>query len=93
MNDFAANLDDEVAAQFARHPKAVSLFLNNGRKLHRTHNTILGFPGLGSQQCHSIQLKSGTKPATVKTPPSETLTLVSYILAFHILTDLVIVTT
>ncbi|CAN0927258.1 Subtilisin-like protease SBT5.3 [Linum grandiflorum] len=43
INGFAANLDEQVAAQIAKHPKVVSVFENRGRKLHTTHSwTFLG---------------------------------------------------
>ncbi|KAJ7967873.1 Subtilisin-like protease [Quillaja saponaria] len=38
INGFAATLDEEQAAEIARHPKVVSVFLNQGRKLHTTHS-------------------------------------------------------
>ncbi|KAE8695274.1 Subtilisin-like protein protease [Hibiscus syriacus] len=38
INGFAANLDDEVAFQIARHPEVVSVFMNKGRKLHTTRS-------------------------------------------------------
>ncbi|KAE8654871.1 Subtilisin-like protease SBT5.3 [Hibiscus syriacus] len=38
INGFAANLDDEVAFQIARHPDVVSVFMNKGRKLHTTRS-------------------------------------------------------
>ncbi|XVF81390.1 hypothetical protein PTKIN_Ptkin15bG0151300 [Pterospermum kingtungense] len=38
VNGFAANLEDEVAAKIARHPKVVSVFINKGRKLHTTRS-------------------------------------------------------
>ncbi|CAI0552180.1 unnamed protein product [Linum tenue] len=43
INGFAANLDDQVAAEIAKHPKVISVFLSRGRKLHTTHSwTFLG---------------------------------------------------
>ncbi|XLR52175.1 hypothetical protein S83_002847 [Arachis hypogaea] len=36
INGFAAMLRDEEAAEIAKHPKVVSVFLNKGRKLHTT---------------------------------------------------------
>ncbi|WOH03087.1 hypothetical protein DCAR_0522479 [Daucus carota subsp. sativus] len=44
INGFAATLDDEEAAQIARHPNVVSIFPNRGRKLHTTRSW--GFMGL-----------------------------------------------
>ncbi|XP_057505520.1 subtilisin-like protease SBT5.3 [Actinidia eriantha] len=38
INGFAATLEDEAAARIARHPKVVSIFLNQGRKLHTTRS-------------------------------------------------------
>ncbi|CAN8253326.1 unnamed protein product [Cochlearia groenlandica] len=38
INGFAAVLDDNEAAEIAKHPDVVSVFLNKGRKLHTTHS-------------------------------------------------------
>ncbi|KAA8515579.1 hypothetical protein F0562_018810 [Nyssa sinensis] len=38
INGFAAILDEEHAAEIAKHPKVVSVFLNQERKLHTTHS-------------------------------------------------------
>ncbi|KAM7262540.1 hypothetical protein ACFE04_000223 [Oxalis oulophora] len=38
INGFAATLDDEVVDKIAKHPKVISIFPNNGRKLHTTHS-------------------------------------------------------
>ncbi|KAL6287130.1 hypothetical protein ACE6H2_011520 [Prunus campanulata] len=38
INGFAATLEEEEAAQIAKHPKVVSIFLNQGRKLHTTRS-------------------------------------------------------
>ncbi|CAK7331058.1 unnamed protein product [Dovyalis caffra] len=38
INGFAAMLEEEEAAEIARHLKVVSVFLNWGRKLHTTHS-------------------------------------------------------
>ncbi|KAL6986597.1 Subtilisin-like protease SBT5.3 [Sarracenia purpurea var. burkii] len=38
INGFAATLEDDEAAQIAKHPKVVSVFLNKGRKLHTTRS-------------------------------------------------------
>lgn len=38
INGFAARLEDEEAAQIAKHPKVVSVFLNKARKLHTTRS-------------------------------------------------------
>ncbi|XP_060958821.1 subtilisin-like protease SBT5.3 isoform X2 [Cannabis sativa] len=38
INGFAATLDEEVAAKIAGHPNVISVFLNQGRKLHTTRS-------------------------------------------------------
>ncbi|KAF3451915.1 hypothetical protein FNV43_RR08011 [Rhamnella rubrinervis] len=38
INGFAAFLEEEEAAEIAKNPKVVSVFLNKGRKLHTTHS-------------------------------------------------------
>ncbi|XP_059439030.1 subtilisin-like protease SBT5.4 [Corylus avellana] len=38
INGFAAHLEEEEAAEIAKHPKVVSVFLSQGRKLHTTHS-------------------------------------------------------
>ncbi|XP_040866962.1 subtilisin-like protease SBT5.4 [Glycine max] len=38
INGFAAMLEEEEAADIAKHPDVVSVFLNKGRKLHTTHS-------------------------------------------------------
>ncbi|KAK3007957.1 hypothetical protein RJ639_013370 [Escallonia herrerae] len=38
INGFAAILEEEDAAEIAKHPDVVSIFLNQGRKLHTTHS-------------------------------------------------------
>ncbi|KAK7262053.1 hypothetical protein RJT34_29613 [Clitoria ternatea] len=38
INGFAATLEEEEAADIAKHPDVVSVFLNKGRKLHTTHS-------------------------------------------------------
>ncbi|KAH7545417.1 hypothetical protein FEM48_Zijuj01G0091700 [Ziziphus jujuba var. spinosa] len=38
INGFAAQLDEEEAAEIAKNPKVVSVFLNRGRKLQTTHS-------------------------------------------------------
>ncbi|TYI20278.1 hypothetical protein ES332_A07G226500v1 [Gossypium tomentosum] len=59
INGFAAHLDDEVAAQIARHPKVVSLFLNKGRKLHTTRSwDFLGLDHNGVVPSNSIWNKT-----------------------------------
>ncbi|XP_020230724.1 subtilisin-like protease SBT5.4 [Cajanus cajan] len=38
INGFAVMLEEEEAAEIAKHPDVVSVFLNKGRKLHTTHS-------------------------------------------------------
>ncbi|CAH2069391.1 unnamed protein product [Thlaspi arvense] len=38
INGFAAVLDENEAAEIAKHPDVLSVFLNKGRKLHTTHS-------------------------------------------------------
>ncbi|KAK7400076.1 hypothetical protein VNO78_11276 [Psophocarpus tetragonolobus] len=38
INGFAATLEEEVAAEIAKHPKVLSVFENSGRKLHTTRS-------------------------------------------------------
>ncbi|KAJ9187098.1 hypothetical protein P3X46_002594 [Hevea brasiliensis] len=38
INGFAAMLEDEEAAQLAKHPEVISVFLNKGKKLHTTRS-------------------------------------------------------
>ncbi|XP_030972147.1 subtilisin-like protease SBT5.4 [Quercus lobata] len=38
INGFSANLEEEMAAEIEKHPKVVSVFLNQGRQLHTTHS-------------------------------------------------------
>ncbi|KAL5574814.1 hypothetical protein UlMin_016513 [Ulmus minor] len=38
INGFAANLEEEEAAEIAKNPRVVSVFLNKGRKLHTTRS-------------------------------------------------------
>ncbi|KAG2688731.1 hypothetical protein I3843_09G109400 [Carya illinoinensis] len=38
INGFVAFLEEEEAAEIAKHPKVVSVFLNQARKLHTTHS-------------------------------------------------------
>ncbi|XP_027347006.1 subtilisin-like protease SBT5.3 [Abrus precatorius] len=44
INGFAATLEEKVAAEIAKHPKVLSVFVNSGRKLHTTRSW--GFMGL-----------------------------------------------
>ncbi|GMI98593.1 AUXIN-INDUCED IN ROOT CULTURES 3 [Hibiscus trionum] len=66
INGFAANLDDEVAAEIARHPKVVSVFLNKGRKLHTTRSwEFLGLEQNGFVASNSIWNKTGYGEDTI----------------------------
>ncbi|XAR65674.1 Tripeptidyl-peptidase II, partial [Bertholletia excelsa] len=38
FNAFAATLEEEEAAEIARHPRVISVFLNRGKHLHTTHS-------------------------------------------------------
>ncbi|XP_062088491.1 subtilisin-like protease SBT5.4 [Humulus lupulus] len=38
INGFAANLEEEEAAEIAKHPEVVSVFINQGKKLHTTRS-------------------------------------------------------
>ncbi|XWS36664.1 hypothetical protein CRYUN_Cryun20dG0104700 [Craigia yunnanensis] len=59
INGFAANLEDEVAAEIARHPQVVSIFLNKGRKLHTTRSwEFLGLDQNGVVPSNSIWNKA-----------------------------------
>ncbi|GAV68428.1 Peptidase_S8 domain-containing protein/PA domain-containing protein/Inhibitor_I9 domain-containing protein [Cephalotus follicularis] len=59
INGFAASLDDEVAAEIAKHPKVVSVFLNKERKLHTTHSwSFLGLEHNGVTSPNSIWKKA-----------------------------------
>ncbi|XP_008229767.1 PREDICTED: subtilisin-like protease SBT5.3 isoform X1 [Prunus mume] len=59
INGFAATLEEEEAAQIARHPKVVSIFLNQGRKLHTTRSwDFLGLEHDGVTPPNSIWNKA-----------------------------------
>ncbi|KAK3444599.1 subtilisin-like protease SBT5.3 [Eucalyptus grandis] len=59
INGFAATLEDEVAAQIARHPRVVSVFLNQGKKLHTTRSwEFLGLEQNGVVSSDSIWKKA-----------------------------------
>lgn len=59
INGFAATLDDQVAARIADHPKVVSVFLNQGRKLHTTRSwDFLGLEHDGVVPPNSIWKKA-----------------------------------
>ncbi|XP_021812574.1 subtilisin-like protease SBT5.3 [Prunus avium] len=59
INGFAATLEEEEAAQIAKHPKVVSIFLNQGRKLHTTRSwDFLGLEHDGVTPPNSIWNKA-----------------------------------
>lgn len=59
INGFAATLEDEVAAQIAKHPRVVSVFLNQGKKLHTTRSwEFLGLEQDGVIPSESIWKKA-----------------------------------
>ncbi|OAY35046.1 subtilisin-like protease SBT5.3 [Manihot esculenta] len=59
INGFAATIEDEVAAELAKHPKVVSVFLNTGKKLHTTHSwSFLGLEQNGIVPSNSIWKKA-----------------------------------
>ncbi|KAJ6674517.1 PEPTIDASE S8 [Salix viminalis] len=59
INGFAATLEDEVAAEIAKHPEVVSVFLNQGRKQHTTHSwSFLGLEKDGVVPSGSIWKKA-----------------------------------
>ncbi|PRQ52436.1 putative tripeptidyl-peptidase II [Rosa chinensis] len=59
INGFAATLEEEDAAQIAKHPKVISVFLNKGRKLHTTRSwDFLGLEHNGVTPPNSIWEKA-----------------------------------
>ncbi|KAL9457245.1 hypothetical protein AB3S75_006316 [Citrus x aurantiifolia] len=59
INGFAAKLDDAVAAEIAKHPKVVSVFLSKENKLHTTHSwEFLGLEQSGRIPPNSIWEKA-----------------------------------
>ncbi|CAL5406137.1 unnamed protein product [Camellia sinensis] len=59
INGFAATLEDEEVAQIANHPKVISLFLNQGRKLYTTRSwDFLGLENDGVIHSSSIWKKA-----------------------------------
>ncbi|KAF8015707.1 hypothetical protein BT93_H1281 [Corymbia citriodora subsp. variegata] len=59
INGFAATLDDEVAAQIAQHPRVVSVFPNQGKKLHTTRSwEFLGLEQNGVNSSDSFWKKA-----------------------------------
>lgn len=59
INGFAAILEDEEAAQIAKHPTVVSVFLNKGRQLHTTRSwDFMGLEDNGVISSSSIWKKA-----------------------------------
>ncbi|KAK4438975.1 Subtilisin-like protease SBT5.3 [Sesamum alatum] len=59
INGFAATLEDEEAVQISKHPKVVSVFLNQGRKLHTTRSwDFLGLENNGEIRASSLWKKA-----------------------------------
>lgn len=59
INGFAAILEDDEAAQIAKHPSVVSVFLNKGRKLHTTRSwDFMGLEDNGVISSSSIWKKA-----------------------------------
>ncbi|KAI3679184.1 hypothetical protein L2E82_51557 [Cichorium intybus] len=59
INGFAAVLEDDEAAQIAKHPTVVSVFLNKGRKLHTTRSwDFMGLEDNGVISSSSIWKKA-----------------------------------
>ncbi|KAJ0744510.1 putative tripeptidyl-peptidase II [Helianthus annuus] len=59
INGFAAILEDEEAAQIAKHPRVVSVFLNRGRNLHTTRSwDFMGLEDNGIISSSSIWKKA-----------------------------------
>ncbi|XP_058112938.1 subtilisin-like protease SBT5.3 [Magnolia sinica] len=59
INGFAANLKDEEATEISKHPKVISVFLNQGMKLHTTRSwNFLGLERDGVIPAKSIWRKA-----------------------------------
>ncbi|MED6208520.1 Subtilisin-like protease SBT5.3 [Stylosanthes scabra] len=59
INGFAATLEEEVAAEIAKHPKVLSVFENRGRKLHTTRSwDFMGLEQNGKTPSNSIWKKA-----------------------------------
>ncbi|KAL3848678.1 hypothetical protein ACJIZ3_010560 [Penstemon smallii] len=59
INGFAAILEDDEAFRISKHPKVVSVFLNQGRKLHTTRSwDFLGLENNGEIRSSSIWKKA-----------------------------------
>ncbi|KAL9326618.1 hypothetical protein ACSQ67_007263 [Phaseolus vulgaris] len=59
INGFAAVLDEDEAANVAKNPNVISVFLNKERKLHTTHSwNFLGLERKGVFPPHSLWSKT-----------------------------------
>ncbi|KAI4305580.1 hypothetical protein L6164_028940 [Bauhinia variegata] len=59
INGFAANLEEAEAAEIAKHPKVISVFLNRGRKLHTTRSwDFMGLENNGVTPSSSLWKKA-----------------------------------
>ncbi|KAK6947140.1 PA domain [Dillenia turbinata] len=59
INGFAAILDEEQAAEIAKHPKVLSVIPNLGRKLHTTHSwELMGLERVGNVPSQSLWKKA-----------------------------------
>lgn len=66
INGFAAVLEDDEAAQIAQHPSVVSVFLNQGRKLHTTRSwDFMGLEDNGVIHTNSIWKKARFGESTI----------------------------
>ncbi|KAL8507894.1 hypothetical protein ACS0TY_018443 [Phlomoides rotata] len=59
INGFAATFDDETAVEISKHPNVLSIFLNQGRKLHTTRSwDFLGLERNGGIRASSLWKKA-----------------------------------
>ncbi|KAL3652804.1 hypothetical protein CASFOL_002485 [Castilleja foliolosa] len=59
INGFAATIEDEVASKLSQHPKVVSVFLNQRKKLHTTRSwNFLGLENKGQIPADSMWKKA-----------------------------------
>ncbi|XP_031377315.1 subtilisin-like protease SBT5.3 [Punica granatum] len=59
INGFAATIEDDVAAEIAKHPSVVSVFVNQGKRLHTTRSwEFLGLEHNGLVHSDSIWKKA-----------------------------------
>ncbi|OMO83803.1 hypothetical protein CCACVL1_11166, partial [Corchorus capsularis] len=66
INGFAAVLNEEEAAQIAKHPNVVSVFLNKGRKLHTTRSwDFLRLENAGVISSSSLWIKARFGEGTI----------------------------